>query len=165
MRKGCLFLMCAAMLAACSQEMPDVEDTSTPSHEETVAALRQAVRDIDRACVEGNTEFFRRVLTGDFHFTGPDGETLTKQQAVGGFESGAVRFTAFETDEVDVRVYGDMAVVLGLIRAEEVLAGGELVSWTRRITWLWVRADGQWKVAAWHASQLPDDEGGGQGGP
>jgi ketosteroid isomerase-like protein len=149
-----LMLAFAVMVMGCSH---GEGDRTPPSAQVAEQELRQAVHDIDRMAVEGDPEFFEGALTDDFFFTGPKGETLNKQQLVGSFERGTVDYTFFETDQVDVRVYGQTAVVLGRLRAEEVGQDGESLAWTRRITTTWVWRDGRWRAAAWHASTLVEE--------
>ena|SRR5690349_11967328 len=64
-------------------------------------------------------------------------------------------YTVFRNRDQAVRVYGDSAVVVGITRVEGSSGGAQFTA-EFRFTDTWVKRDGQWKLAASHATRLPD---------
>ena len=54
----------------------------------------------------------------------------------------------------DVRVYGDTGILRGYQVRQVTPPGGTLINMTIRVTVVFVKQKGQWKVAHWHASHL-----------
>ena len=107
----------------------------------------------------GDTATLGRLLADDFLGIGPLGFMLTKEQWLDRYVSGGLHYDAFALEEARVRPYGDAAVVTGrqvqagTVRGHDLPSGG-------RVTLIWVRPDGEWRLAGWQMS--PIAEGGGR---
>ena len=86
--------------------------------------------------------------------TVPGMALMTKEDAVGIFKSGRLTFDRYDTSDIAVRVFGSAAIVNGRLQRTRTIDG-------RRIDddWLftktYVRMQGRWLVAAFHASPHP----------
>jgi len=58
---------------------------------------------------------FSRCLAEEWVLTFSDGSVVTKPMALADLKEGALRIESFRLDNVEARVYGDAAIVLGVI--------------------------------------------------
>lgn len=75
--------------------------------------LETLVQDRAAAELHGDATFLREVLADDFVGIGPHGFMLNKGQWLARYESGSLNYESFQWDEIQVRLYGDSAVVTG----------------------------------------------------
>lgn len=117
--------------------------------------LTEAVLDISGrwAAAEryGDTEMLAVLLTDDFVGVGPRGFTLTKQGWMDRHSSGALRHEEFSWGNVQVRLYGDAAIAVGVTESKGSWAGQPITS-KARVTQVFVRANGSWAIAGMHMS-------------
>jgi ketosteroid isomerase-like protein len=119
-----------------------------------------------RAELDGDAEALRELLADDFVGVGPVGFTLTKERWLQRFQSGGLKYTSYTVEDLQPRVYGDAAVVVGVMKQEGTLEGRP-VPGTFRATYILVRQDGAWRAAGWHISPIGQlgFAPGGPGGP
>jgi len=72
---------------------------------------------------------------------------------MGGAVRGGLSYESFTFDEVDVRIYGDTAVVTGRQKQAGGFQGND-VGGEFRTTLVLVERDGRWLLAGWHASPI-----------
>ncbi len=108
--------------------------------------LKQIAEEWAIAERSGDTAFMGRTLTDDFHAIGPRGFVLNKEQWLQRFRSGSLKYEYFEWDEVNVRPYGDAAVVMGRER-QKVKYQDQAMESELRTTLVWVKQDGHWLLA------------------
>src|SRR6188472_327867 len=71
---------------------------------------------------------------------------------------GSVTYSDFRFDVDVAEVVGDMAYSVGYERFNEVLPDGDLKPWTVRVTHVYRREDGEWKIVHRHGDMAPFDE-------
>ena len=71
---------------------------------------------------------------------------------------GSVRYADFRFDVEVAEVSGDMAYSVGYERFDEVLDDGGRKPWTVRVTHVYRREDGEWKIVHRHGDLAPIDE-------
>jgi hypothetical protein len=106
----------------------------------------------NEAHLRGDAEALDRLWAADFVATVPKMKVLSREEALAMARFGRMLFDRYETSDLRVRIYGDAAVVTGRLRRSRKL--GERVfddDW--RFTKAYVRREGQWRVAAFHASE------------
>jgi ketosteroid isomerase-like protein len=64
----------------------------------------------------------------------------------------------FDVEVADVSADGQMAYTVGFERFNEILANGERKPWTVRVTHVYRREDGEWKIVHRHGDLAPVDE-------
>jgi len=138
------------LFAAAPAPVPDSSD------ERVKAELMQLERDIGRANVERDAEFFERVEADEFVFTDSGGGLTTKREDVDGVRKPAnpdVKLLAYDVDDMQVRVYGETAVVTGRVTTKQNVKGEERTG-KSRFTDVFVRRDGRWQLVAGHSSRI-----------
>ncbi len=114
--------------------------------EHTAQELERLAQDWATAERQGDAAFMERTLTGDFMAIGPRGFTLTKEQWLQRFTSGSLKYEYLDWDDVNVRAYGDAAVVTGRER-QRVNYQGQAMDSELRTSLVWVRQNGRWLLA------------------
>jgi ketosteroid isomerase-like protein len=118
-------------------------------------------RDAD-AVLAGDLESLARLWGTDFVVTNPFGEVLGRDEVFARIRAGKIRFASFRREIESVRVMGDVAVTVG----REMLQGADGSVFPPgekrelRITQVWRRTQGVWRLAVRHASPLPPRTGG-----
>ena len=135
----------APMGVAQKQSATDSQQTSV---EEVIKKL-----DDERiqAQIHADATALDRIYAADFIGVGPSGRVRTKPQVISDFTSGDLKFQSITTDDVQVRVYGDTAVEIGL----STMIGqdkGKTVPRETRFTRVWVKQQGRWRLVANHYS-------------
>jgi ketosteroid isomerase-like protein len=96
--------------------------------------------------LRGDATFLADVLTEDFIGIGPLGFMLTKRDWLERHRSGDLTYTAFELDEVGVRVYGDTALVT-CRQTQQATYRGASTPGQLRASLMWVKQGGRWRLA------------------
>lgn len=101
-----------------------------------------------RAWLENDRETVDAILADDWTVIDPTGSVLNKAQVLKeGFESGVRKLETGTIDEVNVRLYGDVAVVTGRTTASGTYHGSSF-SVKLRFTDVCVKRGTDWQVVA-----------------
>lgn len=115
---------------------------------EREAELRAAQLNADVSALE-------QLIADELLFTGPDGQLGSKAEDLELHGSGAVRFRAYDPEELRVRRIGADVVIAALRARLAVEVNGKLISGTYRYTRVWMREHGRaWRVAGGHVSPV-----------
>jgi ketosteroid isomerase-like protein len=107
----------------------------------------------DRAMVANDPDAIGSFMADDWIIVGPDGSVGDKETFLELVRSGALTHDVMESHDLNVRVYGDTAVVT----ARGVSGGkyqGESFYLGERASCVFVRQDGQWRCVLTHLSQI-----------
>ena len=91
------------------------------------------------------------LATDDFRLVGPFGFVLDKEQWLDRYRSGDFSTATLDWRDVDVREYGDSAVAIG-IQAQEAAYKGSPSNGEFRISHVFVRDGGAWRIASMQLS-------------
>lgn len=100
----------AATVFAIAAAMP-----ATAAVEDDVMALTQAACDAFRLRDIGALE---RLLAPEFTLVGPSADVQTREQALAEVRAGEPRYAVFRNHSMNARVWGDVAVVVGITSLE-----------------------------------------------
>jgi ketosteroid isomerase-like protein len=136
-------LWIAAFLTTATLEVAVAQSGESAAREELIALEEhwgEAIRD-------GDTDIIEQILADELVYTGADGERHTKAEELEAIRSGDLDVTEFQTIDVQVRLYGDVAVVLGEHREKGTYRGKDT---TGRYRWteVFIKRDGRWQVVA-----------------
>jgi len=100
------------------------------------------------ALVAANMEVARQLHADDFQLVDPTGSTLSKDQFLGEVASGEIDFLVWEPQALDVRVYGQAAVIRYQSQIEVVVGGQKIPRGGFWHTDSYEKRDGRWQ-AVW----------------
>jgi ketosteroid isomerase-like protein len=118
-----------------------------------VQELNQIEQQLIKAWVNHERETIDRYLADDWAVTDPAGRHLTKAEVLAELDSGERKLESGTIDDVNVRLYGDTAVVTGRTLAAGSYQG-ESVSVKLRFTDVFVKQNGNWRAVASHATLI-----------
>jgi uncharacterized protein (TIGR02246 family) len=107
--------------------------------------------------LRGDTSALGRLLAEDFVAVGPRGFVLSREQWLSRHDSGSLTYNAFELDEVNVRVHGSTAVMVGRETAGAVYEDGDVrheIEDEFRTTLVFVEEQGRWQLLGLHLSPI-----------
>lgn len=104
------------------------------------------------ALIKADTAALDQLYTDDIVYTHTNGTVNTKAQFLDSLKAGKAKYFAVERGDVKVQAYGDTAIVT--FRAVIKVNAVTLPS---RILHVFVRQNGQWRMAAYQSTRLPED--------
>jgi len=110
--------------------------------------VRAVLDEIQKAVLKGGVEaaaFFDKYNADDFTLIGPNGAVQTKAENLEGFRSGKTGYQKMDFSDVKVRIYGNTAVVTGIVKFIGEQAGVNYTGNQYRFTRVFVRQGGIWK--------------------
>jgi hypothetical protein len=116
--------------------------------------VRKVQDRFDRAELTADREALRELLADDFLSIGPRGFVLDKDEWID--RHGEFRYQSLETSEMDVRQYGDTAVVRDVQRNRAAYRDQQVAVATR-VSQVWVRRDDRWRLVAIQFSPLAEE--------
>lgn len=111
------------------------------------AELTRIEDELAAAWINGDRAFIDRILSDDWSVIDPTGRILTKAEVMREAFTGDRTVTEGKIDEVNVREFGDWAVVTGRTQMSGSYHG-ETMAVVLRFTDVFVRTSGEWKCIA-----------------
>jgi len=99
------------------------------------------------AIVQKDFNVLERVIADDFTGVSPNGQRYTKKEAIADLKGGFYKVESMTVDNLDVRIYGDMALVT-FYQNEKSAFADEDSSGRYAFTDVWLRRDGEWRAVA-----------------
>ena len=112
-----------------------------------VETIRSLEEERNRAIVHGDAAALERMTTDDYTFITLRGELRTKAEIVRDFRSGAAKYQSREISDLNIRVYGDAAVVTGRA-GQKGAENGKDYSGDYWFTRVYVKQKGRWMTVA-----------------
>jgi ketosteroid isomerase-like protein len=127
----------------------------------TIAAqnekVEQAIRKLDEQRIAALTQpdfpVLERMMTDDFTYTHSSGQVQTKAEFLGDFKSGKRVFKSLKQEDVQVRVYENVAIVTGRCTLLGV-NGGKDFELPMRFIEVYTSNHGNWQWATWQSTRL-----------
>jgi ketosteroid isomerase-like protein len=143
MRRTAPVLLSLAVLLACGSLLAQPEDDLAATERARLKALVEA----DMATAE-------RLHADDFQLINPLGGALTKAEYLGGIASEQIDYLKWEPGAIQVRRYGDAAVLRYQAELEIVVAGQRTPLTRYWHTDLYERRGDRWQVVWSHATEV-----------
>src|SRR5437763_10526050 len=124
------------------------------------AKVEQEIRRLERewfdSYVRGDRAAFDRIVADDALMTYGNGKVGNKSEAIAEIKAPADASYSLTSDDVQVRLYADTAIVTGRVTEKGTFNGRSLNSQSR-YTDVWVRRNGRWQVVAAQSTRLPQE--------
>lgn len=115
--------------------------------------LEQADTDWNRLRLQGDASALAPLLAEDWLLTHSDGRVQRKADYLQELATRQHRNTRIDNQDVQVRRYGDTAIVTGT-SVQAAVSDGQPWEGRFRFTRVWVLRDGRWQMVASHSSRL-----------
>jgi ketosteroid isomerase-like protein len=110
-----------------------------------------------KAMVEADIETLDAYLADDLTYSHTTGWMETKVEFLSTVKSAKINYMSVTPRDVEVRIYGDVAVMTGLSDMQGAVGDRE-VSFTIRFLDVSRRVGDSWQLVAWQSVRMPDDE-------
>ncbi len=117
------------------------------------AELMRLEKASGKALAGNDVATFEKVLAADWKIVTTAGTVMTRAELIETMKSGKLKFEHYEVDQLDIRVYGDTAVVIGRDKAQGSWEG-EAFTLKERFTDIFLRKDGTWLCVSSHSTEL-----------
>jgi ketosteroid isomerase-like protein len=115
------------------------------------AELEAATAAYDQAVSKADIPALDKLLLPGVVFTTATGRVMDKKAVLAMLASPDTRYESVESDQVNRKITGDIAIETGKVRVRGT-RHGKPVNETQRYTDVWLRQDGRWQLAAEHTS-------------
>lgn len=122
-------------------------------HADEVEELRRLDKELSVATWTGDALWFEQNLDEDYVLITPNGTTRTKRDVVSELATPGMKMDPFDAFELQIRIYGDSAVVNGR-RLQHFVLGRARYASDIRYTDLYVKRKGRWLLASEHVSNV-----------
>lgn len=120
-----------------------------------VDAVRKMAGELERALIAADTSTLEKILTDDFLRRPPGGADTNKREYLSLLSSGRLKYVAFKNIEEKFRSYPNTVLVDDVTDIRARGANGSERDTRLKLTWIWVKLDGQWRLAGVQGSQAP----------
>lgn len=120
------------------------------------ALLRQLENWIE-AFKRNDIDALKRIMAADFALIASDGKVLSREQDLEPLISGGLKFESMVTNDVNVFVYGNTAIVTG-IGTYQINFKGQQSTIRERFYDIYQKRKGQWLVIASRPSAAPKEK-------
>jgi len=117
--------------------------------------LKAAEKSWATATVAGDESALRNILSDDLTYTHSTGDTDTKDAFISNLKTGVRKYLKLDHESMDVRRYGNTAVVRATARIE-TSQNGKVSPAHLRFLHVWVSQGGRWQLVAHQSLRLPD---------
>lgn len=118
-------------------------------------AVKAAEKAWAKATVAGDEATLKQVLADDLTYTHSNGETDSKAVFIGNLKTGARKYHKLDHESMDVRLYGNAAVLRATAQVETSQKGGPPNPAHLRFVHVWIWQNGRWQMVAHQSLRLP----------
>jgi hypothetical protein len=121
-------------------------------------SIQELEDQLTEAVLHGDVGTFERLFADDFTHTSQDGTFRTRAAWLKGRVPGKTNYVSYEIDDRRIRIYGETAVVTGLLKASWSEVTGVLASGRFRFLRVWVKGDERWQAVAFQSTRISEKE-------
>ena len=119
--------------------------------------LVQEVLTVERAWTDahlrGDVQTLEAIMAFDYVKIQPDGSLSDKPATLASYQPEQRAWELAQGDEYDVRIYGDVAIVIGRWTARGI-NNGQPFDYAARFLSIYVRRDGRWQMVAEQSTDI-----------
>jgi ketosteroid isomerase-like protein len=124
-----------------------------PARSDTAAMIERADKAFAEAMVQSDLGALSNTYADDYVFTDPTGRVSHKAELLDSFRRGVIKIRSQEISEVQVNVYGTVAVEIGKL-VSFATRDGKDSSGTFRFTRVWVNRNDRWQTVAFQETRV-----------
>jgi ketosteroid isomerase-like protein len=117
-------------------------------------AIQQTEREYGKALAAGDTAALDKLISADLLYTHSGSNTDTKDTYLGALKSGNLKYTLFDYEKMDSKMYGNTGLIFAVVHVKSLTKGTESES-RLRIIHVWVKQGGRWQLVAHQSTKLP----------
>jgi len=117
-------------------------------------AVKAAEKSWATATVAGDEATLKQVLADDLTYTHSTGDTDTKAVYINNLKTGERKYQKLNHESMDVRLYGNTAVLMATAQVETTQKGGSAMAAHLRFLHVWVFQNGRWQMVAHQSLRL-----------
>jgi hypothetical protein len=148
--KRILLLTIAVLTLSCLL----IAQAKTANKSNVADEIKKLEQQRNEAILKGDTATLDKITSDDYTNTTAQGKVEKKADIMDGFKSGKIKFESRELSDVDVRVYGNTAVVTGKVTQKSTNNGTD-TSGENLFTRVYVKHNGRWVSVANQATAIP----------
>ena len=157
MMRSCLTMWLVLLMASTCMAQSKQNAAGRGRQSRSSVGPHQALKDVEHQWLDAvkshDSAALNRILDDQFISTGDDGQVFNKSQFIAA-AAAAIKLESYNFDEMNIRIFGDTAVVSGLLTARLSVAGKDS-SGAFRYTDTFVRRLGRWRAVASHSTRMP----------
>ena len=120
---------------------------------EAIQAVIDGERQLAAAHLTLDLQIIDELLHPDYVIVQPGGQIESKQDVLASYQTGDRAWYSAQVDDLDVRVYGDTAMVVGHWQASG-RNGTEHFDYAARFLSVWVNESGRWQNVGYQATEI-----------
>jgi uncharacterized protein (TIGR02246 family) len=124
--------------------------------DKSAEAVKAAEKAWASATAAGNEATLKQVLADDLTYTHSTGETDSKAAFIDNLKTGVRKYHKVNHESMDVRLYGNAAVLTATAQVETSQKGGSVNAAHLRFIHVWVLQNGRWQLVAHQSLRLPN---------
>jgi uncharacterized protein (TIGR02246 family) len=124
--------------------------------DKSAEAVKAAEKSWASATVAGDEATLGKVLADDLTYTHSNGDTDNKAAYINNLKTGTRKYHKLDHESMDVRLYGNTAVLTATAQVETSQKGGSAAPAHLRFIHVWVMQNGRWQLVAHQSLRLPD---------
>ena len=107
------------------------------------------------ATLAGDEATLKQLLAADLTYTHSNGDTDTRAAFIDNLKTGARKYHKLAHESMEVRLYGNAAVLAAVAQVETSQKGGKPNPVRLRFLHVWVWQQGRWQLVAHQSLRLP----------
>ena len=116
-------------------------------------AVAQAEHQLAAAHLQLDLKTIEYLLHPDYVIVQPGGKVETKAEVIASYDTGLRHWDTALVDQLDIRLYGDTAIVVGRWRASGQ-HGTERFDYAARFLSIWVKQVGRWQNVGYQSTVI-----------
>jgi len=122
--------------------------------DKSAEAVKSAEKSWAAATVAGDESTLGQVLADDLTYTHSNGDTDNKAAFINNLKTGARKYHKLDHESMDVRLYGNTAILTATAQVETSQKGGSPAPAHLRFIHVWVMQSGRWQLVAHQSLRL-----------
>ncbi len=140
-------LIVAMLVAACSSVFSQPARSGANQKGKDEQAVRKVFDEISGALERADTAALDRIYADDYTLVNESGVVTTKAPRLAALKSGELKYQSVSFDEVNVRMYGNTAVLIYRVTSKGQ-SKGQAIGGQFRATSTYVKIKGRWQLVA-----------------